>query len=272
MDVAAIIVAIVAIMVGALLAGFGILIQFLTHKATTEQSERVADSVAQFRADMQGLVSEVKGITDTLVGVQREQFNRMLDAFVTRPEAAGEAADRATESAATAQEVGRMLEALREDVANLTRPGSLPERLEALDRRLEEIRQSSAAAARFADAASRRGFARRYGKVTVHPSVVSRGGRVTIQALPVVAPRHVVYSECTVARGKKQWTAIEEAEGSGEPRSLEWVFPGDFPGASTEEPGTYWVWTTLGTGWNRNQPLEDASFQVIQSDASEATE
>jgi len=254
MDVAAIIVAIVAIVVGVLLAGFGILIQFLTHKATTEQSERVADSVAQFRADMQGLVRELKGITDTLVAVQREQFSRMLDAFVTRPGAAADAAEKASQSAVTAEEVGGMLEALREEVEKVASPGPVLSRLEALERRFDDIRESSAAAARFAGAASRPSFPDnpylRFGLadegsiwVDIDPAVVSPGGRVTIS---YVGGSQGVFSELVDCEVVTPDGRVLTAPWPSSAAAL--VFPDHFPYASTELEGTYRVTA-------RRQPL-----------------
>jgi hypothetical protein len=269
MDVAAIIIAIVAILVGAFLAGFGILIQFLTHKTTTEQSERVASSVAQFRADMEGLVGELKGMTHTLVEAQQQQFNRMLDAFVTRPGAAEEVAESATRSAVSVEEVRTMLDGLRVELEKAAGGAPVPDRLAALESRLDELRDSTVAAARLAE----RALARRPGPdlgeaalrttdvdafvervaprlhLRVSPRQIAAGQSVALEALgwlPAGDMEHLTF----VVRNPRGMTAAV-----GLAPDLKWgrrprvVYPDDFLDSSTEQAGEYAVTVrSRGTG------------------------
>jgi hypothetical protein len=157
MDTAALVISIFAVLLTVVVAGFGILIQFLTHKATTEQSERVAASVGQFRTDMQGLVSELKGMTDALVHAQQQQFNRMLDAFVTRPEAASEAAEKASESAGIADELRSEFESLREEIGSAGGTDAVVAALDRVRERLEEVHRTAEQAAQSAQVAAKGG-------------------------------------------------------------------------------------------------------------------
>jgi len=155
MDVAALIVAIVALLFAVGAAGFGVFIQFQTYKATTDHLRGVEGSVSGFRTDMQGLVGELKGMTDALVEAQQHQFNRMLDAFVTRPGAAAEVAEKTGESAETLQKISEAMETLKEEVRRAAPADEVQHKLDELASRVEAVSASTARAARLAEAAAR---------------------------------------------------------------------------------------------------------------------
>jgi hypothetical protein len=245
MDVAAVIVAIVAILLSAVLAGFGILIQLQTHKATTEQSERVADSVAQFRVDMGGLVGELKGMTHTLVEAQQQQFNRMLDAFVTRPGAAAEVAERTGESAESLQQISDAMEALKQEIRRAASADEVQHKLDELAGRLEAVSASTAQAARLAEAAAwdvgrAPAEAARLARVYVGPDTVARGQPVSITLLLYDPLRDPDYVTCAVGSPSgARWTSELTPAQLQSQAVPNFVFPDHFPGGSTEETGEY---------------------------------
>jgi methyl-accepting chemotaxis protein len=155
LDVAAIIIAIVAILLSAVLAGFGILIQLQTHKATAEQSERAARNIADMRTEIHGLVGELRGMTERMVEAQERQFNRMLDAFVTRPAAAEEVAAKTGESADRLQQISEEMDALKEEMRRAASADEVQHKLDELASRVEAVSESTSRAARLAEAAAR---------------------------------------------------------------------------------------------------------------------
>jgi len=154
MDIAALIVAIVALLFAVSAAGFGVYIQFQTYKATTDHLRGVEASVSGFRTEMQGLVGELKGMTNTLVEAQQQQFNRMLDAFVTRPGAAAEVAERTGESAKSLQQISDAMEALKEEIRRAAIADEVQHKLDELASRLEAVSEFTARAAGLAEAAA----------------------------------------------------------------------------------------------------------------------
>jgi hypothetical protein len=244
METAALVISIFAVLLTVVVAGFGILIQFLTHKATSEQSERVADSVAQFRADMQGLVGELKGITDTLVGVQREQFDRMLEAFVTKPGAAAEVAERTGESAERLQQISDAMEALKEEIRGAASADEVQHKLDELAGRLEAVSASTAQAARLAQAAAQpaTGAAGRGGvRLVTEPKQIGRGGQVRLRIFGASSPLARIRCEVTAPDGSTLVAWFGDAPAALPFQGLLLVFPDHFEAASTDTPGAYQV-------------------------------
>ena len=154
MDLAALVISIVALILAVVVAGFGILVQLLTYRATSEQTGHVSESLAGFGSDLRAMIERLQGQTDTMAGIQKDQFNTMLDAFVRRPGAAAEAAERASESALASRDVGALLESLEKRIAESPELRSLQGEIEELGRRVASMADAASAAARFASEAS----------------------------------------------------------------------------------------------------------------------
>ena len=155
MDVAALVISVVALILALVVAGFGILLQFLTYRATSEQTGRVSKDLAGFGGDLETMIARLQGQTETMTGVQRDQFNTMLEAFVTKPGAAGEAAEKASESATGLREVLERLESLEGRISEYPDVDRLGEELRAIRQRVDVVAETASAAARLADQVSR---------------------------------------------------------------------------------------------------------------------
>ena len=136
---------------------FGVILQWLAYGATIDQAQKAAQNVAEMRTEIHGLVGELRGMTERMVEAQDRQFNRMLDAFVTRPGAASEAAERASESAGIADELRSEFESLREQIGSAGGTDAVVAALDRVGERLEDVHRTAEEAARSAGAAARAG-------------------------------------------------------------------------------------------------------------------
>lgn len=148
MDSAALVIAILAFVAALVIAGFSMFIQFRLYQATTDQLRHVEQ-----------LVGELRGMTGKMSEAQERQFGTMLDAFVTRPGAANEAAEKAKESAAELSEIREELESLASRAGENTDLEAMQQELRLLRERVESVSQTAASAARLARTAVRPRFA-----------------------------------------------------------------------------------------------------------------
>jgi uncharacterized protein YoxC len=250
MDVAALIVAIVALLFAVGAAGFGVFIQFQTYKATTDHLRSVEGSVSGFRTDMQGLIGELKGMTDSLVHAQQEQFNRMLDAFVTRPGAAAEVAERTGESADRLQQISQEMDALKEELRQAASADEVQRKLDELASRLEAVSASTAQAARLAGRAATGGASGpplwktvghlRGVYVDIKPLTIVQGGFVDMRVASFFGLDQIASVTCIVASPTGQtWTSEWKATTVSRWDGPMFRFPDHFRDAVTEEVGSY---------------------------------
>ncbi len=150
MDIAALIISILALVLALVIAGFGIVVQFLMFRSSSAQTTNVAVSLGGFKTDLQSMIGELKGQTASMAGTQREQFNTMLDAFVRRPEAAAQAATEASNTERQAKELSDRLAALEERIAHSTESSNVDAALRDLRDGISAISQSASSAARLA--------------------------------------------------------------------------------------------------------------------------
>jgi hypothetical protein len=235
---------------------FGVILQWLAYRATTDQAQRAAQSAADMRAEIHGLVGELRGMTERMVEAQERQFNRMLDAFVTRPGAAAEVAEKTGESADTLQQISGAMETLKDEVRRAAPADEVQHKLDELARRIEQVSESTARAARLAQAAASAAepAPRRASpgppsfRVNVVPPVVSTGKSVTIRVFVYASIDQVNRVECAVkSPSDHTWRAAYAPPELGFEPSHDFVFPYDFGDASTDEAGTYAVQVRVRT-------------------------
>jgi len=247
----------------------------LFYRWQTEQGREITKSVNDFAKEMHGLVGELRGMTERMVEAQERQFNRMLDAFVTKPGAAAEVAERTGESAESLQQISEEMAALKEQLRHAASADDVQSKLDDLARRLEAVSESTTHAARLAEGAaaerkpSRRfePSRRRYGIMRVLPSGVPPGGQVTIKTLLEVPLRDVESVVCLVSspseRTWSQWWRRSPSEERGNPTFL---FPDEFAGASTDELGPYAVKVmAIGTDGSIGG-YEGLGFHVVEAE------
>jgi len=136
---------------------FGVILQWLAYRATIEQAQRAAQSAADMRVEIHDLVGELRGMTERMVEAQERQFNRMLDAFVTRPAAADEVADKTSESALALREVLARMGSLEGRLSEYPEVEKLGDELREIRRRVDAVADSADYAARLAAYASQPG-------------------------------------------------------------------------------------------------------------------
>jgi hypothetical protein len=148
--------------VALLITGFAVWLQFAMYNASNR-------ALSDFRAEVHNLVGELRGATGRLLGAQEHQFDRMLEAFVERPQQAERAGEQ---SRAAAQSVDSAVEQLRElkiHGSGQDRPDG-DARLDRVVRELQAARESASdAAANYED------LARRVGRGMSHVSVTGVG-------------------------------------------------------------------------------------------------
>jgi uncharacterized protein YoxC len=241
---------------------FGVILQWLAYRATIDQAQKAAQSVADMRTEIHGLVGELRGMTERMVEAQERQFNRMLDAFVTRPGAAAEVAERTGESAERLQQISDAMEALKEEIRHAVSADEVQHKLDELASRVEAVSESTARAARLAEAAARPAGAggladrERVAEITedfltsgrgsqpllVEPAEVEPGGRVTISQPGVLPP---AIARFLTGRGLRD---CEVRTPGGRPFTQDWpdsqpeiIFPDEFQHASMDVEGEYTV-------------------------------
>jgi uncharacterized protein YoxC len=254
---------------------FGVILQWLAYRATIEQAQKAAQNVAEMRTEIHGLVGELRGMTERMVEAQERQFNRMLEAFVTKPGAAAEVAERTGESAEALQQISDAMEALKEEVRHAASADEVQHKLDELAGRLEAVSAVTARAARLAQGAARQGGALRTAhlstggvEVRVAPAVIPRGGRVIMDALMGLPLRDIYSAECVVrAPNKQTWSQWWRQDQSDPPRSPRFVFPDDFADASTRQIGRYNAEITVFTDWGHER-LTGAFFDVSHVEES----
>ncbi|MCJ7511156.1 MAG: hypothetical protein MUP14_09780 [Dehalococcoidia bacterium] len=245
---------------------FGVILQWLAYRATIEQAQKAAQNVAEMRTEIHGLVGELRGMTERMVEAQERQFNRMLDAFVTRPGAAAEVAERTGESAERLQQISDAMEVLKEEIRHAASADEVQHKLDELADRLEGVSASTAQAARLAEAAASVGPSggtsltrdawSQLGEVSVQPLAAARGEPVAIVPVLLVPRSHVEFIRCTVSSPSgRKWTAELGPAEIRSQASHRFVFPDHFAGASAHEIGLYEVEVMLlGTLAGRGRP------------------
>ncbi len=223
---------------------FGVILQWLAYRATIDQAQKAAQNVADMRTEMHGLVGELRGLTERLVEAQERQFNRMLDAFVTRPGVAAEVAEQTGESADRLQKMSEAMDALKEEVRQAAGSAEVEGKLDELAGRLEAVSRSARRAARLAEGAARRGAPLgELGSISLifYPREIEQGGEVRIAPSGWRPKGDMEYLRCAVMSPDGQvWDGeFHQDLKWGSPPSL--AFPSAFPGASTELPGEYQV-------------------------------
>lgn len=143
MVVASLVISILAVALSLIVAGFGIFIQFKMYEATTGQL-----------GEMKDLVGQLHGLTDRLVEIQQHQFDKMLDAFVTRPGEASAAADSAGASASEVSSALARLDELQQDIASKGDVAGLQRELARISSQMESAAASASNAARLAQRAA----------------------------------------------------------------------------------------------------------------------
>jgi hypothetical protein len=255
MEEAAFVISIVSVLLTAVLAGFGILFQWLVSKDTRQQGAEIRQDVGIFKSEASGLLGEIRGLTTQTRESQERQVETMLHALVDRTREV-----TTTGAAGVMERIDAIEAALREErepseevTAELHQ---LRERVEALSLDIPEAMQRAQPVMRG-----------RVRVVAVHvfPTAILPGENVEITvdctgdvqglvvACGVATPEELAWgSKRVIDRGR---------EGVGAGHTFpSFRYPQDFPGATTEARGGYMVRGELRLSLDAYTPIIDTAF------------
>jgi hypothetical protein len=145
---ASLVISVVAVFMSLVIAGFALWLQLSTYRATTTDLTSAIETIHTFRGDMKEMLGELRGMTETMAHAQATQFQSMLDAYVNRPAAVSEAAEKAAESASGIDEIEVRLDSILSRVTQGLGLDSLREDLGAVRSQLAEVSDLATVAAR----------------------------------------------------------------------------------------------------------------------------
>ena len=151
---ASIVLAVAALVVGLVVSGFAIKLQFDMFAKSSQQLQATTQALGDFRTELTGLIGELRGLTGKLVSAQEQQFDRMLDAFVERPARFEQAAEQASASAVGIEERAAKLREIDENAAKSTDIISLRSQLARLQGSVAAAQDLATMAARSYEAAA----------------------------------------------------------------------------------------------------------------------
>ncbi len=151
MDVASLIIAVTSLVLALLIAGFGVLLQFLMFKASSEQTTAVGKSLGDFQSELQHLLGQIEGRTDAMTTTLNEQFNTMLDAFVRRPATISEAAREASNAEASSRDALALADSLQGEFAGPPDMEAFASKVDEMKRAIRSARESAETAARLTE-------------------------------------------------------------------------------------------------------------------------
>ncbi len=150
MNTASLIISIVSLAMAVAVAGFGVVLQFIVFKSTSEQTGRVSDSLASFQQQLAVTLARLEGRTDVMSNMQNQQFNTMLDAFVRSPHATARAAEEAQQSAASSQDALEEISSLERRVDASPELAVIKPEVEKVKRAIESANENATNTARLA--------------------------------------------------------------------------------------------------------------------------
>jgi hypothetical protein len=235
MDVAALVISIVSVLLTAILASFGVLLQWLISRDTRQQATEIRQDVGNFKGEASALLGEIRGLTTQTRESQERQFNTMLHAVV----------DRTTEATTTGTAgVIERIDAIEERLRALGAPSEeLMGELHQLRGRVEAL---SFEIPRAAQRAQPRMGHPKIGRVYVIPPQVLPGEEVQI-VLDCEGDVEGLVAACGVATPEQRaWGAKRVVDpgrdgvGMGHTFPSFW-YPRDFPDAHSRARGGHFV-------------------------------
>ncbi len=253
MDVAALIVAIVALLFAVSAAGFGVYIQFQTYKATTDHLRGVEGSVSGLQDRHAGSDRRAEG-HDTYLGARAATaVQPHAGRFRHEAGAAAEVAEKTGESADRLQQISEEMDALKEELRQAASADEVQHKLDELASRVEAVSVSTARAASLAELAAEAGPSvrtrlrgRSDAEISFFPARVGIGEGVKIHAVADDAKEFV----CIVRSPYDEGGVVNDPCPDPQRRQgrghvcLPWI---NLQGASTDHPGFYSVQVTVRT-------------------------
>jgi hypothetical protein len=235
MDVAALVISIVALILAAILAGFGVLLQWLISRDTRQQATEIRQDVGSFKGEASAILGEIRGLTTQTRESQERQVDTMLHALV----------DRTTEAITTG--TAGLIERIDAIEGTLRQEREPSEQLAGELRELRgKVEALSIDIPRAVQRAQPRMAPPRIGRVHVIPHQVTPGEEVQIvldcegDVEGLVAACGVATPEQRAWGSKRVINRGREGVGMGHTFPSFW-YPRDFPGADSQASGGYYV-------------------------------
>jgi hypothetical protein len=236
MDVAALVISIVSVLLTAILAGFGVLLQWLISRDTRQQATEIRQDVGNFKTEASALLGEIRGLTTETRQSQERQVETMINALVARTTEA-----TTTGAAGVIERIDAIEDRLRavgvpsEEL--MSELGELRSKVEALS---IEIPRAAQEAAPIEPTITR---------IVVMPREVNAGETVVISLLYTgIGPNCIAACGVATPDGKTVG-ATKLANPAG--RLCVFAYPKDFPGADTNARGGYLI---NGELWRSGAP------------------
>ena len=227
MEESALFISALALIVTVLLAGFGMLFQWLISQDTRQQATEIRKDVAEFKVEVSSLLGEIRGLTTETRQSQERQMDTMIHAFISRT----------TEATSTGTaNIDKRIDAIQAALGDQQISDQVRAELGELRSAVESLKYSIPTAAHSAAAL---GLGRiKY--VTVTPVTVSPGASVEI-LVGYDAPQQVEYILTCVVNSPSAARYIKVVKGPFAPGEWLFRFPQEFWGAKLEAHGQYEV-------------------------------
>jgi len=264
MEESALFISALALIVTMLLAGLGMLFQWLVSKDTRQQATEIRKDVGDFKAEAGQILGEIRGLTTDTREAQKDQVSKMLDMIAQRTTAVtssgtADIVDRidAVEAALEEQppaEVSRQLESLRQLV------GELPY---AINRSLQPAAWRVGSEGGLSEPGKYANL-----RLILNRQEVARGGTLRIHVVAEDVGLAPLYVSCGVTtpsgRMFSQKVPAVRGGGRGEPFAA-FEYPFDYPDADTNELGEYIVTGQLWVGMAGMNLVQrkDIGFRVL---------
>jgi len=226
MEESALFISALALIVTVLLAGLGLLLQWLISKDTRQQATEIRKDVAEFKAEASSLLGEIRGLTTETRQSQERQMDTMIHAFISRT----------TEAASTGTaNIDKRIDSIEAALGDQQISEQVRSELGDLRSAVESLKYNIPTAARSAAALG-------WGRIrhlTVD-SVVFTGGTVEI-LVGYDVPLHVAHRLLCHVFSPSLRAYSAETRGHLPPGEWLFTYPRSFPGADLEAYGTYSV-------------------------------